>query len=47
LIGAQMQGDVLFNPGLGNALALGMIFIMGICMVGYISLQKKAARWLR
>lgn len=47
LIGAQMQGDVLFNPGLGNALALGMIFIMGICMLGYISLQRKAARWLR
>lgn len=47
LIGAQMQGDVLFNPGLGNALALGMIFIMGISMVGYISMQRRAARWIR
>jgi putative spermidine/putrescine transport system permease protein len=47
LIGAQMQGDVLFNPGLGNALALGMIFIMGISMVGYINMQRRAARWLQ
>jgi putative spermidine/putrescine transport system permease protein len=47
LIGAQMQGDVLFNPGLGNALALGMILIMGLSMTGYISLQRRAARWVR
>ncbi len=47
LIGAQMQGDVLFNPGLGNALALGMVFIMGFSMIGYITLQRRAARWLR
>jgi putative spermidine/putrescine transport system permease protein len=47
LIGAQMQGDVLFNPGLGNALALGMIVIMSLSMTGYISMQRRAARWLR
>ena len=47
LIGAQMQGDVLFNPGLGNALALGMIIIMGVSMLGYISMQRRAARWIR
>lgn len=47
LIGAQMQGDVLFNPGLGNALALGMVFIMSVSMIGYISLQRRAARWLQ
>jgi putative spermidine/putrescine transport system permease protein len=47
LIGAQMQGDVLFNPGLGNALALGMIFIMGISMIGYVNMQRIAARWLQ
>ena len=47
LIGAQMQGDVLFNPGLGNALALGMVFIMSISMIGYVSLQRRAARWLQ
>jgi putative spermidine/putrescine transport system permease protein len=47
LIGAQIQGDVLFNPGLGNALALGMILIMLLCMSGYVFMQRRAARWLR
>ncbi len=47
LIGAQIQGDVLYNPGLGNALALGMIVIMSLTMAGYISLQRRASRWLR
>ncbi|MCS7248938.1 MAG: ABC transporter permease subunit [Anaerolineales bacterium] len=47
LIGAQIQGDVLYNPGLGNALALGMIVIMSLTMVGYVSLQRRASRWLR
>jgi putative spermidine/putrescine transport system permease protein len=47
VIGAQIQGDVLYNPGLGNALALGMIVIMSICMLGYSWLQRRAARWVR
>lgn len=47
LIGAQIQGDVLYNPGLGNALALGMIFIMTISMLGYTILQRRAARWVQ
>ncbi len=47
LIGAQIQGDVLFNPGLGNALALGMIVIMFICMLGYVYMQRRSARWVR
>lgn len=47
LIGAQIQGDVLFNPGLGNALALGMIVIMFICMLGYVFMQRRSARWIR
>jgi len=47
LIGAQIQGDVLYNPGLGNALALGMIIIMSFCMGGYIWMQRRAARWVR
>ncbi|MBN1147070.1 MAG: ABC transporter permease subunit [Anaerolineales bacterium] len=45
LIGAVIQGDVLYDPGLGNALALGMIFIMSLCMLGYAWSQRKAARW--
>ena len=47
LIGAQMQGDVLYNPNLGYALALGMVLIMVVCMVGYAVLQRRAARWSR
>lgn len=47
LIGAQIQGDVLYNPGLGNALALGMIVIMSLCMAGYAWMQRRAARWTR
>jgi putative spermidine/putrescine transport system permease protein len=47
VIGAQIKGDVLYNPGLGNALALGMILIMALCMAGYAVLQRRAARWLR
>jgi putative spermidine/putrescine transport system permease protein len=47
VIGAQIQGDVLYNPGLGNAMALGMIVIMSICMLGYAWLQRRAARWVR
>ena len=47
VIGGQIQGDVLFNPGLGNALALGMVVIMGLCMAGYSWLQRRAARWSR
>ncbi|MEN6299758.1 MAG: ABC transporter permease subunit [Anaerolineaceae bacterium] len=47
VIGAQIQGDVLYNPGLGNALALGMILIMSICMTGYVAMSRRAARWLQ
>jgi len=47
VIGGQIQGDVLFNPGLGNALALGMVIIMGLCMLGYLWMQRRAARWMR
>ena len=45
LIGAVIQGDVLYDPGLGNALALGMIVIMSLCMVGYAYTQRIASRW--
>ena len=45
--GAQISGDVLHNPGLGNALALGMIVIMALSIAGYTWLQRRTARWLR
>jgi len=47
LIGAQMQGDVLYNPNLGYALALGMVLIMVLSMLGYAYMQRRAARWSR
>jgi putative spermidine/putrescine transport system permease protein len=45
VIGAQIQGDVLYNPGLGNAMALGMIVIMSLSMLCYGWAQRNAARW--
>jgi putative spermidine/putrescine transport system permease protein len=47
VIGAQMRGDVLHNPGLGYALAMGMVVIMGISIGLYSYLQRRAERWLR
>ena len=47
VIGAQIRGDVLHNPGLGNALALGMVVIMTISILGYSWLQRRTERWLR
>ena len=47
VIGAQMRGDVLNNPGLGYALALGMMVVMTISIAGYSLLQRQTTRWLR
>jgi putative spermidine/putrescine transport system permease protein len=46
LIGAQITGDVLNNPGLGYSAAMGMIFIMGLSIVIYSVLQRRSERWL-
>ncbi len=47
VIGAQIRGDVLNNPGLGYALALGMVVVMAISITGYSLLQRRTERWLR
>jgi putative spermidine/putrescine transport system permease protein len=47
LIGSQIKGDVLHNPNLGYALALGMVFIMALSMSIYYPLQRKSERWLK
>jgi len=44
---AQIRGDVLHNPNLGYALALGMIVITGLSNAGYIWLRGRSERWLR
>ena len=42
---AQIRGDVLHDPHLGYALALGMIVITGVSNVIYILLRMRAERW--
>ena len=47
LLFAQIRGDVLHDPHLGYALALGMILITGLANVGYIWLRQRSERWIR
>ena len=47
VVSAQMSGDVLGSPGLGYAVAGGMVVIMGVCIGGYTLLMRRAERWLR
>ena len=47
LIGAQISGDVLDNPGLGYSMVIGMIAIMAVCIITYSLLQRRSERWLR
>ncbi|MBI2758221.1 MAG: ABC transporter permease subunit [Chloroflexi bacterium] len=44
---AQIQGDVLHNPSLGYAMAMGMIIVMAVSTIGYIWLQSRSERWLK
>ena len=46
-IGAQIRGDVLHNANLGYAMALGMVVIMGICILTYTWLQRWTERWVK
>lgn len=47
LIGAQLSSDALSNPGLGNALALGMIVVMAVTIAIYSLCQRLAERRTR
>jgi putative spermidine/putrescine transport system permease protein len=47
LLYAQIRGDVLHNPNLGYALALGMIVITALSNVTYIVLRRRSERWTR
>ncbi|MCX6080460.1 MAG: ABC transporter permease subunit [Chloroflexi bacterium] len=46
VIGAQIKGDVLHNPGLGYALAMGMVLVMVVTMTAYYLLRRRSERWL-
>jgi putative spermidine/putrescine transport system permease protein len=47
VISSQIRGDVLHNEGLGYALAMGMVVIMGLAIALYSVLQRRSERWLR
>jgi putative spermidine/putrescine transport system permease protein len=47
LIGIQMSGDVLHNPNLAYAMAMGMVVIMAISITIYTVLQRRTERWIR
>jgi len=47
VIGSQIKGDILHNPGLGYALALGMVIVMSVSMSGYYIFKRRSERWLR
>jgi putative spermidine/putrescine transport system permease protein len=47
LLYAQIRGDVLHDPNLGYALALGMILITGVSNLAYILLRRTSERWTR
>jgi putative spermidine/putrescine transport system permease protein len=46
-ISRQIQGDVANDPGVGYALAIGMVVIMAISIGAYALLQRRSERWLR
>ena len=48
LIGRQISGDVLHNPGLGYAVAMGMVLMMAfLIFFVYSPLQRRSERWLK
>ncbi|MGH3130872.1 MAG: ABC transporter permease, partial [Gaiellaceae bacterium] len=46
-IGFFLSGDVLSNPHLGQALAVGMFIVLTLMMAIYIPLQRITSRWVR
>ncbi|WP_291835705.1 ABC transporter permease subunit [Limimaricola sp.] len=45
LLFQQIRGNVLYNPNLGYALAVGMIAIMIVTNTAYLVLRTRAERW--
>ena len=47
-IGTFLNGNVLAGQeNVGDALALGMVIIIGVVMICYVLFQRRAAKWLR
>jgi putative spermidine/putrescine transport system permease protein len=47
LVGSQFRSDTFNNPGIGNALALGMIVVMVITIFFYSFFRRMSGRWLK
>jgi putative spermidine/putrescine transport system permease protein len=47
VIGSVLSGNVVANPQFGDALALGMIVVIGVSLVIYALLQRRSSKWLR
>ena len=47
LIGAVLNGNVLSDPHLGKALALGMVIVMTVVVALYAILNRRVSRWTR
>jgi putative spermidine/putrescine transport system permease protein len=47
VIGSQLRGDVLGDPGLGYALSFGMVIVMALAIAGYTVLQRRTERWIK
>jgi putative spermidine/putrescine transport system permease protein len=41
-----ISGDITFDPGQADALAIGLAAIMAVCIGGRAVLEKRSARWL-
>jgi len=47
-IGTLLNGNVVAGQGnVGKALSLGLVLIIGVLMILYVMLQRRAAKWLR
>jgi putative spermidine/putrescine transport system permease protein len=47
VIGEVLNGNVLSDPHLGQALALGMVVVMAVTTVLYVLLTRRVSRWTR
>ncbi|HEX8938644.1 MAG TPA: ABC transporter permease subunit [Candidatus Limnocylindrales bacterium] len=45
-ISSVISGDVSFDPGQGDVLAIGLAVIMALCVGGQAWLQRRTGRWL-
>ena len=46
-IGFYVSGDVLSNPHLAEALAVGMFVVLALMMAIYMPLQRISSRWVK